>query len=182
MSDVGQRKKRLETDAWERHRQIIEHLYLDLGQALEQVMAYMKTTYDFEATEQAYKKKLRRWKISKNIPAPAMEYILAEIDIRHAQGKESTIFWHDRPVDVEKIERSRQRMNREKKENPEKQPIQITSCKAPVFLTRANANRSSYFTTYTNQHPSIATRHRASTGESSTSTGHSSCASPNESI
>lgn len=125
MSDVGLRKKRLETDAWERHRQIIQHLYLDEGQALDQVMDYMKANHEFEATEQAYKKKLRRWKISKNIPAPAMEHILAQIDIRQEQGKDSAIFWHDRPVDAEKIERSRQRMNREKKDNPEKQLVPV---------------------------------------------------------
>lgn len=128
MSDVGVRKKRLETDAWERHRQIIEHLYLDQGQGLEQVMTYMKANFEFEATEQAYKKKLRRWKISKNIPANVMEYILTEIDNRHLQGKESTIFWHDRPVDGEKIERSRQRMNRDKKDNPEKPIIRLAPC------------------------------------------------------
>ena len=121
MSDVGLRKKRLETDAWERHRQVIEHLYLDQGQPLEQVMAYMKSNHDFEATEQAYKKKLRRWKISKNIPAHAMECILLQMEARQEQGKESAIFWHGRPVDAEKIERSKQRMKRERKENPEKQ-------------------------------------------------------------
>ena len=123
MSDVGIRKKRLETDAWERHRQVIERLYLDEGQALEQVMAYMKENHDFEATEQAYKKKLRRWKISKNIPAPAMEYMLLKAEDRTKHGKDTQFYWHDRPVDPEKIERSRQRMNREKRENPEKQVV-----------------------------------------------------------
>ena len=123
MSDVGIRKKRLETDAWERHRQVIERLYLDEGQALEQVMAYMKEKHNFEATEQAYKKKLRRWKISKNIPAPAMEYMLLQAEQRSEQGKETLFYWHDRPVDPEKIERSKQRMNREKRDNPEKQIV-----------------------------------------------------------
>jgi hypothetical protein len=121
MSDVGIRKKRLETDAWEKHRQVIERLYLEENQALDQVMVFMKNAYNFEATEQAYKKKLRRWKISKNIPAQAMEYMLSQVETRLDQGKESQIYWHDRLVDPEKIERSKQRMNRERRENPEKQ-------------------------------------------------------------
>ena len=130
MSDVGLRKKRLETDAWERHRQVIEHLYLDQGQPLEQVMAFMKANHEFEATEQAYKKKLRRWKISKNIPAHAMECILLQMEARQEMGKDSAIFWHGRPVDAEKIERSKQRMKRERKENPEKQiaPLDQGEC------------------------------------------------------
>ena len=135
------RKKRLESDEWECHRQTIEHLYLDQNKALDEVIAYMKTNHKFCNTEQAYKKKLKRWRISKNIPAPVMEYMLAFADRRmEEEGKESQFYWHERPVDPERMDRGRQRAHRDKLSNPEKEPVVPPNSKSSRCYPRATAN------------------------------------------
>ena len=103
-----------EGDRWEQYREIIKGLYLDEDKVLEDVRVTMETNYNFVATEHAYKKRLSRWKMSKNIPAPVMEYMVGIAMARRQQdGKETRFFWHDRPVDTDKLERYRQKMPKE---------------------------------------------------------------------
>ena len=124
MPGAQHKKKRLESDEWECHRQTIEHLYLDQNKALDEVITYMKTKHNFCNTEQAYKKKLKRWRISKNIPAPVMEWMLSLAESRLEQeGKESQFYWHGRPVDQERMDRGKQRTQREKVSHPDKQTV-----------------------------------------------------------
>ena len=126
MSGTQHRKKRLESDEWEFHRRTIEHLYLDQNKALDEVIGYMKAQHNFCNTEQAYKKKLKRWRISKNIPAPVMEYMLSLADRRMEQeGKDSQFYWHGRPVDPERMDRGRQRTQRERLNHPEKGEVVV---------------------------------------------------------
>ena len=106
--------RRGDGDRWEPYREIIKGLYLDEDKVLDDVRATMETTYNFVATEHAYKKRLSRWKMSKNIPAPVMEYMVGIATARQQQdGKDTNFFWHDRPVDSDKVERFRQKMPKE---------------------------------------------------------------------
>ena len=108
------RTRRGEGDRWEPYREIIKGLYLDEDKVLDDVRAIMDEKYGFVATEHAYKKRLSRWRMSKNIPAPVMEYMVGIAIARQQQdGKATQFFWHDRPVDGDKLERFRQKMPRE---------------------------------------------------------------------
>ena len=73
MSDVESQKKRLGIDVWDRHKQNIKKFYVDENQTLKQVMANMRNTHNFEASELAYKKNFRRWRMARDIPVSAME-------------------------------------------------------------------------------------------------------------
>ncbi|KAG6040025.1 hypothetical protein E4U41_001645 [Claviceps citrina] len=50
---------------WETHRHLIEHLYINENRKLVDTRAIMATKHGFGATEQMYKKRLKKWNIRK---------------------------------------------------------------------------------------------------------------------
>ncbi|KAG6002401.1 hypothetical protein E4U43_001121 [Claviceps pusilla] len=57
-------KEHTEED-WESHRHLIEHLYIRENRRLVDTMAIMAAKHGFGATEQIYKKRLKKWNIRK---------------------------------------------------------------------------------------------------------------------
>ncbi|PHH82007.1 hypothetical protein CDD82_7324 [Ophiocordyceps australis] len=50
---------------WETHRSLIDRLYIAEGRKLVEVMSILRSRHGFDATEQMYKKRLRKWNIRK---------------------------------------------------------------------------------------------------------------------
>ncbi|PHH64164.1 hypothetical protein CDD81_4911 [Ophiocordyceps australis] len=50
---------------WQTHRSLIDQLYITEGRKLVDVMAILRSRHGFDATEQMYKKRLRKWNIRK---------------------------------------------------------------------------------------------------------------------
>ncbi|MCJ1284557.1 hypothetical protein MMC26_003890 [Xylographa opegraphella] len=93
-------------DHWEQYRSIIKRLYLDEEKCLEEVMQYMREQFEFSEKKPAYKRMLRRWGISKNVPAPDMDIIAAKARKRKAvEGKDTHFYVHERLLDPSKLVR-----------------------------------------------------------------------------
>ena len=73
-------------------------------------MATMKERHKFEASEQTYKKVLRRWGFSKNIPSSTMMSIITTVENRRTQsGKRTNVYWCGQIIDNRKLERFKKR-------------------------------------------------------------------------
>ncbi|OAQ72738.2 DNAJ domain-containing protein [Pochonia chlamydosporia 170] len=83
---------------WEAHREIIERLYIDENRKLADTMTIMVSKHGFAATEQMYKKRLKKWNVRKrayrkvpdspvaSTPAPVSDHTSAspmEVDLQH---------------------------------------------------------------------------------------------------
>lgn len=60
-------------------------------------------------SEAQYKKRLRIWRMEKNISKRKMAAIIQVADRRKAQGKDTIFAWHGLVLDEDKIERARKR-------------------------------------------------------------------------
>ncbi|MCJ1447459.1 MAG: hypothetical protein MMC23_007970 [Stictis urceolatum] len=110
--DHSTRKRRRGSDGWDKHRPTIERLYLEKDLTLKEVIDEMKKSpYNFDKTEQAYKKRLGQWNISKNVPASVINEMLSIADRRRRdEGKETDFYWHENIVDHGKIRRTQKRL------------------------------------------------------------------------
>ena len=64
------KRARLPSDKWEKHKPTITRLYVEDGERLEDVMAFMEKELKFKATKAAYKNKLSRWGAQKRKRSP----------------------------------------------------------------------------------------------------------------
>ncbi|MCJ1390011.1 hypothetical protein MMC18_002869 [Xylographa bjoerkii] len=97
-------------DHWERHRSAIKHLYLDEEKCLEEVMHYMREHFGFSEKIPAYKRMLRQWGFSKNVPALQMSVLAAKARKRRAvEGKDTHFYVHERLLDPSKLIRFHRR-------------------------------------------------------------------------
>ncbi|KAF8248486.1 hypothetical protein K440DRAFT_493231, partial [Wilcoxina mikolae CBS 423.85] len=97
------------SEVWEIHKETIRKLYLTEGRKLQDVSLIMDRDYNFKATQQQYKKKLKVWKFEKSLPQQKMIPMLRKQDLRLAEGKQTVFLFHRAPVSNEKLERSRKR-------------------------------------------------------------------------
>ncbi|KAL2173749.1 Clr5 domain-containing protein [Thermothelomyces heterothallicus CBS 202.75] len=92
-------------EEWQEHKETITRLYLHEKLTLNEVMEYMALNHYFFATPKMYRTRIRRWGIDKNNKGSEVAYMLRLKKQRDAQGKKSSFFLRNRPVDWEDIER-----------------------------------------------------------------------------
>ncbi|KAF8533447.1 hypothetical protein BDD12DRAFT_898983 [Trichophaea hybrida] len=105
-------------EQWERHHEAIKKLYLTDGHKLPELRKIMEREYDFRATQQQYKTKLKEWKIEKRLPRRKVLPMIRKKDQRQAEGKQTEFMFHGQPVSNEKLERSRKRLEEELAQSP----------------------------------------------------------------
>ncbi|KAF8247240.1 hypothetical protein K440DRAFT_661540 [Wilcoxina mikolae CBS 423.85] len=68
----------------------------------------------FYATETQYKKRISRvWNIQKNVPTDKMKKIIRIVDKRlDVEGKQTAVAWHGKPLNPDKIDRSKKRFEK----------------------------------------------------------------------
>lgn len=69
-------------------------------------------------SEPQYKKRLRLWRLEKNIPKRKILHLLRKMDQRLAEGKETECIFNGQVVSAEKLERSRHRFREELAREP----------------------------------------------------------------
>ncbi|KAH8597199.1 hypothetical protein B0O99DRAFT_592946 [Bisporella sp. PMI_857] len=87
----------------------IFQLYIIEKKTLKDVMAIIEETHGITATAAVYKARLEKWGYQKYIKRHEVNAIVKEKQQRELQGKETTFFLRDRPVDLMKIEKYRKR-------------------------------------------------------------------------
>ncbi|KAL2163951.1 hypothetical protein VTH06DRAFT_3164 [Thermothelomyces fergusii] len=92
-------------EEWQEYKDTITRLYLHEKRTLNEVMEYMALNHFFFATPKMYRTRISRWGIDKNNKGAEVAYLLRLKKQRDAQGKESSFFIRNRPVDWEDIER-----------------------------------------------------------------------------
>lgn len=90
---------------WDKHRGIIERLYIDQDMSLSTVIGELKEAYGFIATERQFKRRISSWRLDKNIKDDEMRAIIATETTRLRQGKQSVFYVRHRQVDPMKIKR-----------------------------------------------------------------------------
>ena len=94
---------------WWRIRPIFEHLHLDEDKTLKEIMTELRLNHAFRATEQMFKKRIRRWGLDKNLKQHEVEHILGIEALRRGQGKETFFTLRGRKVDMRNVSRFQQR-------------------------------------------------------------------------
>ncbi|KAL2156675.1 hypothetical protein VTH82DRAFT_1420 [Thermothelomyces myriococcoides] len=92
-------------EEWQEHKETITRLYLHEKLTLNEVMEYMALNHAFFATPKMYRTRIRRWGIDKNNKGSEVAYMLRLKKQRDTQGKKSSFFIRNRPVDWEDVER-----------------------------------------------------------------------------
>ncbi|KAE8447737.1 hypothetical protein EG329_010544 [Mollisiaceae sp. DMI_Dod_QoI] len=115
---------------WERHKDNIRIVYMDMNHSLKETMEIIKNIYHFKArsvrvrftnssplmpvSERKWKEKLKSWKFEKNIPSTAMSILVAKSEKRKMeQGKETQFFYCGAEIRPEKLENFKKRKTTE---------------------------------------------------------------------
>ncbi|XTI90815.1 hypothetical protein V2W45_1411706 [Cenococcum geophilum] len=84
--------KRISAKEWEKQKNHIYALYIGEDRALEDVIEIMRVNHQFEANEKAYKRRIKKWGISKNIPKSDMMKLAKKAKKRMDQAGKKTRF------------------------------------------------------------------------------------------
>ncbi|KAA8912973.1 hypothetical protein FN846DRAFT_903117 [Sphaerosporella brunnea] len=105
--------RKVKAQEFDEYRRIITDLYITEDHSLEAVRKIMAERYQFYGTEAQYKKKIRSWRLDKNVPQKKMVYLIRKKEQRQAEGKPSLCLFHGQIVEDAKLERSRLRFREE---------------------------------------------------------------------
>ncbi|KAI5927179.1 Clr5 domain-containing protein [Camillea tinctor] len=75
---------------WLKHRQTIEKLYIRDSMTLNEVREVMKAQHKFEATSQMYKKRFRKWNVTKNWKSTQKDQLIHQISSMDRETSSST--------------------------------------------------------------------------------------------
>lgn len=111
-------------EQWLERRELITHLYIEEDLTLKQVRIILEEDHGFPATERQFKRKIKEWKLDKNVKDEEMRIILQHKKTRsELYGKDSVFYVRGRLVDHKKLQRFVQRKG--EPEGPE--PSQLSS-------------------------------------------------------
>ncbi|KAH7401683.1 hypothetical protein BKA66DRAFT_565295 [Pyrenochaeta sp. MPI-SDFR-AT-0127] len=97
---------------WERHRRVIQHLYLKQNKELDGddgVINIMRATHGFAASKSQYEYQFSKWRLRKNLKKQEWMMVLKTIQIRARQGKCSRVTFGKHLISDERIEREKTR-------------------------------------------------------------------------
>ncbi|KAM3068354.1 hypothetical protein ACMFMG_009491 [Clarireedia jacksonii] len=94
---------------WEKHKSLLERLYLTDGMSLKSTMEFMTMNHGFNMSKPQYETMFKKWKFKKNISAKEWSTINGFIEDRKVHGKDSTITIGSLQVNPKRIERARAR-------------------------------------------------------------------------
>ena len=83
---------------WARIKPVFETMYIDDDLTLDDVMVELRVKYGFRATKQMCKRRIRQWKLRKNLSVYEVEAILGIQALRQAAGKDTLFTLRGRPV------------------------------------------------------------------------------------
>ncbi|KAL1872715.1 hypothetical protein Daus18300_004261 [Diaporthe australafricana] len=88
------------SDVWERHKIVIQKLYIDEGKPLREVIRTMETEHKFPATQRMYKARFKQWGFVKNNTEKVVSQILKTKFQRDAAGKLSQFTRNGKDVNL----------------------------------------------------------------------------------
>ncbi|KAI0443018.1 hypothetical protein F4803DRAFT_341135 [Xylaria telfairii] len=94
---------------WDRHKTTIIHLFLLERMQYGQIASYMKEKHEFDRSESAYEKQLRKWGVRKNLRRKDWEYIGHHINKRERKNKKSEVFYFGTLLPAPKVHKETQR-------------------------------------------------------------------------
>ncbi|KAF8539830.1 Clr5 domain-containing protein [Trichophaea hybrida] len=100
-------------NGWRGYRQTIRRLYTTEQRTLSEVRRIMQEEYNFVATPQQFKIKIKGWKMQKNIPKSKMVKILLKHQKRKNEGKHTNVYFHEQIVSNHKLNIVRARYQKE---------------------------------------------------------------------
>ncbi|KAJ3488916.1 hypothetical protein NLG97_g6100 [Lecanicillium saksenae] len=97
---------RLTTEEWDKHKPIIEGLYLDKKRRVEDIVKFMRDNHEFDASAKQYRTRFKKWQFHKNLNSNEMRKII-QIQRRRKEeeGKDSHFYVRKRLVPEHKIAR-----------------------------------------------------------------------------
>ncbi|KAK0106080.1 hypothetical protein ONS95_004585 [Cadophora gregata] len=124
---------------WDRHKRVIQKLYLDEEKPLEEVMKIMTTEYSFNAPVKQYKEKFKHWGWCKYLSNEMAQWMLAKGDKRRIESRKETIFLlGGRVWTLERIQRSTRRTRKEDVETIANAPTPLgVTYKTPHDITNS---------------------------------------------
>lgn len=97
-------------EQWLERRDLIRQLYVEEDLTLKQVRTILEEDHRFPATERQFKRKIKEWKLDKNIKDEEMRIILEYEKMRsNLYGRDSIFYVRGRLVDHKKLQRFVQR-------------------------------------------------------------------------
>ncbi|KAI3400902.1 hypothetical protein diail_1593 [Diaporthe ilicicola] len=89
------------SDVWEKHKAVIQKLYIDEGKPLREVIKTMETEHKFPATQRMYKARFKQWGFVKNNTEKVVSQILKTKFQRDAAGKLSQFTRNGKDVNLQ---------------------------------------------------------------------------------
>lgn len=94
---------------WNRIKPIFEHLYIAQDSTLQETITQIHQSHNFTATQQMYKKRIKKWGLSKNLRQHEVEHILGITAQRQASGKDTYFTLRGRRVTMQNVHRFQRR-------------------------------------------------------------------------
>ncbi|KAK2603091.1 hypothetical protein N8I77_009574 [Diaporthe amygdali] len=89
------------SDVWEKHKPVIQKLYIEEGKPLREVIRTMETEHKFPATQRMYKARFKQWGFVKNNTEKVVSQILKTKFQRDAAGKLSQFTRNGKDVNLQ---------------------------------------------------------------------------------
>ncbi|KIL83693.1 hypothetical protein FAVG1_13086 [Fusarium avenaceum] len=131
------RKKRekFSDSVWHQHKKTIKRLYMDDNHTLEETMAIMIETYQFNATMRMYKERLRGWGYRKNLKKTDVKNIVQKINER--AGRETEVLMGGGKIEMGRVYRAAERYN-DSEDN-----AKVSQCNAGVIVQTPKEDQDS---------------------------------------
>ena len=139
------------SDDWNAHKESIKSLYIEQDVSLDDLVKIMNER-GFKATKGQFERRLRSWKMFKNLQEKQWKVVIKKIKIRKAQSLSSDVYFHGRRLPSPKVRKAIQRYDLPKRlSSPSPSPdmmegIQVStplrspSCTPSLPLSHFNGN------------------------------------------
>ncbi|KAI3324108.1 ankyrin repeat-containing domain protein [Xylariaceae sp. AK1471] len=114
----NKRRNRIPDEEWELHKETIEQLYLKQDKTLlgpDGVMEIMEKTYNFSASKAQFETRLKKWEFRKYANSGVWQTLSRVTEGRHAQEKESHVFFRGKPWSQKKVRKEIARYRKDRK-------------------------------------------------------------------